>query len=58
MIDLLTELSLYANGLDKRAVVGELRRVLKASGRAVVAEITFSEARAPREMPTVDDWFR
>jgi arsenite methyltransferase len=36
----------YANGLlnlcpDKRAVVGELHRVVKPGGRAVVAEITF-----------------
>ncbi len=53
----------YANGVfnlcpDKRAVASELLRVLKPEGRAVVAEITFTNPLPPREVRSVDDWFR
>ena len=53
----------FANGLlnlcpDKRAVAQELRRVLKPTGRAIIAEITFKDPLPPREVQSVDDWFR
>lgn len=53
----------FANGLfnlcpDKHAVAGELHRVMKPGGRAVVAEITFTDPLPPREVRSVDDWFR
>ena len=53
----------YANGVfnlcpDKPAVASELRRVLKPGGRAVIAEITFTEPLPSTEVQTVDDWFR
>jgi arsenite methyltransferase len=55
--------AVLANGLfnlcpDKRAVACELRRVLKPGGRAIVAEITFTDPLPPREIRSVDDWFR
>lgn len=43
---------------DKRAVVSELRRVLKPGGRAVIAEITFAEPLPSTDLQNVDDWFR
>lgn len=53
----------YANGLlnlcpAKRAVVRELRRVTRTSGRALIAEITFTDPLPPPEVRSVDDWFR
>lgn len=53
----------YANGLlnlcpDKQPVVGELFRVMKRNGRAVIAEITFTDPLPLREVRSVDDWFR
>jgi len=43
---------------DKVAVARELRRVLAPGGRAVIAEITFEDARQRAELRTTDDWFR
>jgi len=43
---------------DKAPVAHELFRVLRAGGRAVVAEITFTDQLARPEIRTVDDWFR
>jgi SAM-dependent methyltransferase len=53
----------HVNGLlnlcpDKAPVARELRRVVRPGGRAVVAEITFGEPLAARELRSVDDWFR
>lgn len=55
--------AVHVNGLlnlcpDKQAVVGELHRVMKPTARAVVAEITFTDPLPPREVRSVDDWFR
>lgn len=43
---------------EKLPVAKELYRVLKAAGRAVIAEITFTEPLLSKEVRTVDDWFR
>jgi SAM-dependent methyltransferase len=43
---------------DKPPVASELFRVLRPGGRAVVAEITFTDPRPPTEVLTIDDWFR
>lgn len=53
----------FANGVfnlcpDKLAVAAELARVMKRAGRAIVAEITFMDPLPPREVKSVDDWFR
>jgi len=31
---------------------------LKAGGRGVVAEITYTDSLQPAEIRTIDDWFR
>lgn len=43
---------------DKPPVVRELFRVLRPGGRAVVAEITFTDPLPPTDVRSVDDWFR
>ncbi len=43
---------------DKAPVARELHRVLRPGGRAVVAEITFTEPLPPVEVRSLDDWFR
>jgi SAM-dependent methyltransferase len=43
---------------DKPPVARDLHRVLRPGGRAVVAEITFTEPLAPTEVQSIDDWFR
>ena len=53
----------YANGIlnlcpDKSRVVEEMHRVMKRGARAVVAEITFTEATTECQLRTTDDWFR
>lgn len=53
----------YGNGIlnlcpDKMRVVREMHRVMKRGARAVVAEITFTEALTERQLRTTDDWFR
>lgn len=53
----------HVNGLfnlcpDKPPVAQELFRVLRPGGRAVVAEITYAEARPPVALHSADDWFR
>jgi ubiquinone/menaquinone biosynthesis C-methylase UbiE len=53
----------YANGIlnlcpEKARVLNEMHRVMKAGARAVVAEITFTEALPDSELRTTDDWFR
>ena len=54
---------LYANGIlnlcpDKARVVREMHRVMKRGARAVVAEITFTDALSEYQLRTTDDWFR
>jgi arsenite methyltransferase len=53
----------HVNGIfnlcpDKLPVAHELFRVLKPDGRAVVAEITYTDALPPVTLKSVDDWFR
>jgi arsenite methyltransferase len=43
---------------EKLPVAKEVHRVLKPAGRAVVAEITFTDSLLSKEVRTVDDWFR
>jgi arsenite methyltransferase len=43
---------------EKLPVAREIYRVLKQGGRAVIAEITFTEPLPEHEVRTVDDWFR
>jgi arsenite methyltransferase len=43
---------------DKPPVAHELHRVLRPGGRAVVAEITFTDPLPPTEVRSIDDWFR
>jgi len=43
---------------DKSLVAGELFRVLRPGGRAVVAEISFREPLPPVDVHSIDDWFR
>lgn len=43
---------------EKPAVVRELGRVLRAGGRAIVAEITFAQALPPATLQSSEDWFR
>lgn len=43
---------------EKVPVAKEVYRVLKPAGRAVVAEITFTQPLISKEVLTVDDWFR
>jgi arsenite methyltransferase len=53
----------YANGIlnlcpDKTGVVQEMHRVMRPGARAVVAEITLTEALTETQLRTTDDWFR
>jgi arsenite methyltransferase len=53
----------HVNGIfnlcpGKPPVAEELFRVLKPGGRAVVAEITYTEALPPVTLQNADDWFR
>jgi len=55
--------AVLVNGLlnlcpDKAVVAREMCRVLKAGGRGVVAEITYTDSLQPAEIRTIDDWFR
>lgn len=55
--------AILVNGLldlcpDKAAVVREMFRVLTPGGRAVLAEITFTDPLPGTEIRTIDDWFR
>jgi arsenite methyltransferase len=43
---------------DKSAVLREVRRVLRPSGRLVAAEVALTRALAPGEADALDDWFR
>jgi arsenite methyltransferase len=43
---------------DKPPVARELARVLRPGGRAVVAEITFTDSLPASEVKSPDDWFR
>lgn len=55
--------AVLVNGLlnlcpDKSAVLGELQRVLRRGGRAIVAEITVPPESGPVPLHSVEDWFR
>jgi len=57
-IDLVTANGIYNLSPDKDAVMREVYRVLKPSGRTVFAEIVL-KAPLPREVrKNIDDWFR
>jgi SAM-dependent methyltransferase len=43
---------------DKAAVLREIRRVLRPSGRLVACEVALTRPLAPGEASTLDDWFR
>lgn len=43
---------------DKAAVLREIRRVLRPTGRLVVSEVALTQPLAPGEASTIDDWFR
>jgi SAM-dependent methyltransferase len=43
---------------DKAAVLREIRRVLKPTGRLVLAEVALTAPLAPGEASSLDDWFR
>ncbi len=55
--------AMSVNGLlnlcpEKPRVVREMARVLKPGGRAVVAEISFSDPLPVTEVQAIADWFR
>ena len=43
---------------DKLAVMREIRRVLRPTGRLVVCEVALTTPLAPGEADSLDDWFR
>jgi ubiquinone/menaquinone biosynthesis C-methylase UbiE len=43
---------------DKAAVLREIRRVLRPSGRLVASEVALTRPLEPGEASTLDDWFR
>lgn len=43
---------------DKAAVMREVRRVLRPSGRLVAVEVALTRPLEPGEASTLDDWFR
>jgi SAM-dependent methyltransferase len=43
---------------DKAAVLREIRRVLRPSGRLVASEVALTRPLKPGEASTLDDWFR
>jgi ubiquinone/menaquinone biosynthesis C-methylase UbiE len=43
---------------DKAAVLREIRRVLRPTGRLVASEVALTTPLEPGEASTLDDWFR